>query len=106
MPKRTAVGVVTGDQMQKSRRVEIQRLVRHPKYGKFVRRKTVCHVHDEQEESSLGDKVEIIECPPRSKTKRWELVRVVAKSEAVDIVAMRAEARAAERAKSAEESSD
>ena len=94
MPKRTAVGVVTSDKMQKSRRVEIQRLVQHPKYGKFVRRKTVCHVHDEQEQSSVGDTVEIIECRPRSKTKRWELVRVVAKSQAVDIVALRAEARA------------
>lgn len=94
MPKRVAVGIVTSDKMAKSRRVEIPRLVKHPKYGKYLRRKTVCHVHDEQEQSSLGDTVEIAECPPRSKLKRWELVRVISKSQAVDIAAMRAAARA------------
>ena len=55
--------------MQKTRRVEIDRLVRHPKYGKFLRRRTVCHVHDENNESQIGDTVEIIEVPPRSKTE-------------------------------------
>jgi small subunit ribosomal protein S17 len=90
MPKKVAVGVVTTDKMKQSRRVEIPRLVKHPKYGKYLRRKTVCHVHDEKEESHVGDTVEIIECPPRSKLKRWELVRVVSKSKAVDIAAMRA----------------
>lgn len=90
MPKKQVTGVVTSDRASKTRRVEIQRLVRHPKYGKFIRSKTVCHVHDEQNESGEGDTVEIIECPPRSKTKRWELVRVVAKSQAVDLAALRA----------------
>ena len=90
MPKKQVIGVVTSDRMDKSRRVEIPRLVRHPKYGKFIRRKTVCHVHDEQNESKMGDTVEIIECPPRSKTKRWDLLRVVAKSQLVDLQAMRA----------------
>ena len=94
MPKTIAVGVVTSDKMDKSRRVEIPRLVRHPKYGKFLRRKTVCHVHDENNESQLGDTVEIIECRPRSKTKRWEFVRIVSKSQQVDIAAMRAAAKA------------
>lgn len=94
MPKRVAIGIVTSDKMTKSRRVEIPRLVKHPKYGKFLRRKTVCHVHDEGEESHLGDTVEIVECPPKSKLKRWELVRVVSKSQAVDIAAMRAASRA------------
>lgn len=89
MPKKQAIGIVTSDKMDKSRRVEIERLVRHPKYGKFIRRRTVCHVHDENNESGLGDQVEIIEAPPRSKTKRWDLVRVVAKSEQVDIAALR-----------------
>ena len=96
MPKKQVIGVVTSDRMNKSRRVEIERLVKHPKYGKFVRRKTVCHVHDETNESKLGDTVEIIECPPRSKLKRWDLVRVVAKSSQVDIAAMRAAAKAEE----------
>jgi small subunit ribosomal protein S17 len=90
MPKRVAVGTVTSDKMQKTRRVEIQRLVKHPKYGKILRRKTVCHVHDEENSSGIGDTVEIIECRPRSRTKTWELVRVVTKSQAVDIAAMRA----------------
>jgi len=90
MPKRVAIGVVTGDKTQKTRRVEIQRLVKHPKYGKILRRKTVCHVHDEENASGIGDTVEIIECRPRSRDKNWELVRVVTKSQAVDIAAMRA----------------
>ncbi|MEM9185256.1 MAG: 30S ribosomal protein S17 [Planctomycetota bacterium] len=90
MPKKQVIGVVTSDRMDKSRRVEIGRSVKHPKYGKFIQRRTVCHVHDEGNESQEGDTVEIIECPPRSKTKRWELVRVVTKSAQVDIAAMRA----------------
>jgi small subunit ribosomal protein S17 len=94
MPKRVAIGVVTTDKMKQSRRVEIPRLVKHAKYGKYLRRKTVCHVHDEREESHVGDTVEIVECPPKSKLKRWELVRVVTKSQAVDLAAMRAAERA------------
>lgn len=94
MPKKQMVGVVTSDKMNKSRRVEIDRLVKHAKYGKFIHRRTVCHVHDENNESHVGDTVEIIECPPKSKLKRWDLVRVVAKSQIVDIAAMRAAAKA------------
>lgn len=90
MPKRVSTGVVTSDKTTKTRRVEIPRLVRHAKYGKILRRKTVCHVHDENNESHAGDTVEIVESRPRSKTKRWELVRVVSKSQLVDIAAMRA----------------
>jgi small subunit ribosomal protein S17 len=90
------IGVVTSDKCAKTRRVEIGRLVQHPQYGKFMRRRTVCHVHDENNESSVGDTVEIIECPPKSRLKRWDLVRVVQKSSAVDIAAMRAAAKAEE----------
>ena len=96
MPKKVAVGTVTSDKMLKSRRVEIPRLVKHARYGKYLRRRTVCHVHDENEVSHLGDMVEIVECRPMSWTKRWQLVRVVAKSQAVDLAAMRAAARLAE----------
>jgi small subunit ribosomal protein S17 len=96
MPKQLAIGVVTSDKMAKTRRVEIPRLVRHPKYGKILRRKTVCHVHDESEQAHIGDTVEIRESRPRSKTKRWELVRVVAKSRLVDIGAMKATVRGEE----------
>lgn len=93
MPKKVSVGVVTSEDMNKTRRVEIGRLVKHSRYGKYIRRRTVCHVHDENNESKAGDTVEIVECRPRSKTKRWELTRVVAKSKLVDIAAMRAAAR-------------
>lgn len=89
MPKRVAIGVVTSDRMQKTRRVEIPRLVRHPKYGKYVRRRTICYVHDEDGASGLGDTVEIIESPPFSKTKRWQLVRVVKRSRAADVAALK-----------------
>lgn len=78
--RRVLEGVVTRDKMSKTRRVEVERLVRHPKYGKFVKRRTVCYVHDERNESHLGDTVEIVESRPLSKTKRWELVKIVKKA--------------------------
>ena len=96
MPKTVAIGVVTGDKMAKTRRVEIPRLVRHPKYGKFVRHKTICYVHDENNESGEGDTVQIIESRPMSKKKRWSLVKVVEKSSEVDVAAMRAARKQAE----------
>ena len=92
MPKKQLIGVVTSDKMDKCRRIEIDRLVKHPKYGKYIKSRTVCHVHDENNESKLGDTIEVIECPPKSKLKRWELIRVVKKSTLVDIAAMRAAA--------------
>jgi small subunit ribosomal protein S17 len=63
--------------MKKSLRVEIERRYRHAQYGKIVRGRTVCHVHDENSVAHRGDTVEIVESRPHSKTKRWELVRVV-----------------------------
>ena len=90
MPKRVAVGRVTSDKMAKTRVVEIPRKVRHPKYGKFIRQRTVCYVHDENNESGLGDTVKIVESHPVSKKKRWMLVEVVEKSREVDVAAMRA----------------
>ena len=78
--RRTAVGVVTSDKMNKTRRVEIPRLVKHARYGKYIRRRTICHVHDEKNESHQGDTVEIMESRPMSKTKHWRLVRVVTKA--------------------------
>jgi len=77
---RTLTGVVTRDKMNKSRRVELSRRVQHPKYGKFMKKRTVCYVHDEANESHLGDTVEIVESRPLSKTKRWNLVRIVTKA--------------------------
>src|SRR5215813_9541664 len=90
MPKRLEVGVVVKDKAAKTRRVEIPRLVRHAKYGKILHRKTVCHVHDENNESHVGDTVEIRESRLRSKTKSWELVRIITKSRLVDIAALKA----------------
>lgn len=75
--RKRLIGIVASDKMNKSRRVEVERVFRHPKYGKTVRRKTVCHVHDEQNQTHTGDLVEIVECRPLSKLKRWNLVRVV-----------------------------
>jgi small subunit ribosomal protein S17 len=98
MPKKVAVGVVTSDKMQKTRVVEIPRLVKHPKYGKFTRSKTKCYVHDESEEAAMGDTVEIVESRPYSKLKRWELVRVVEKSRAVDLGALKSNEKQGEAA--------
>ena len=91
MPKRVAVGVVTSDRMSKTRRVEIPRLVKHPKYGKYLRRRTICYVHDEQNVSKLGDTVEIAESRPRSRLKRWELVKVVSRGEVLGTSGRRGE---------------
>ena len=73
--------------MNKTRRVEIPRLVKHPRYGKYIKRRTICHVHDENNESHTGDTVEIMETRPLSKTKHWRLVRIVTKSALAPAVA-------------------
>ncbi len=90
MPKKIAIGVVTSDSMNKTRRVEIRSLVPHPKYGKYIRQRTVCFVHDENNDAGLGDTVEIIEARPISKKKRWQLVRVVDKSRAINVATLKA----------------
>ena len=71
------IGIVEADQRDKSRKVSISYLVKHKKYGKYIRKRTVLHVHDENNESKVGDRVEIVECRPISKTKSWMLTRVV-----------------------------
>ncbi|MBO0698310.1 MAG: 30S ribosomal protein S17 [Zavarzinella sp.] len=78
--RRTLVGVVTRDKMAKTRRVDVERLVRHPRYGKYVKKRTVCYVHDENNESHIGDTVEIMETRPLSKQKCWRLLRVLTKA--------------------------
>ncbi len=90
MPKRVQTGVVTGDKASKTRRVEIHRLVQHPMYKKYVRRRTICYVHDENNESKAGDLVEIQECQPMSRLKRWTLVRVVEKNKLLDVAGLQA----------------
>jgi small subunit ribosomal protein S17 len=71
------IGVVESDKRSKTRKVVIPYVDKHVKYGKFVKKRTVLHVHDEQNESRVGDRVEIAECRPISRTKSWILVRIV-----------------------------
>ncbi|GAM55416.1 SSU ribosomal protein S17p [Vibrio ishigakensis] len=77
---RTSLGRVVSDKGDKSIVVAIERMVKHPIYGKFVKRTTKIHAHDENNECGLGDTVEIKECRPLSKTKSWTLVKVVEKA--------------------------
>jgi len=79
MPRKRLIGVVTSDRMHKTRRVEVPRLAKHPRYGKYIRKRTICYVHDENNESHLGDTVEIVESRPLSRLKRWRLVRVISR---------------------------
>lgn len=75
--KRVLVGRVVSNKMDKSATVLIERTVKHPLYGKFVRRSTKLHIHDENNTCGMGDTVMIEECRPISKTKSWRLVKVV-----------------------------
>jgi small subunit ribosomal protein S17 len=74
------VGIVESDARDKSRKVVINFSMRHPKYGKFIRRRTVLQVHDEANESRKGDRVEVAECRPISKTKSWVVTRIIEKA--------------------------
>jgi len=74
---RVRLGKVTSDQRDKTCTVEVTYLARHSKYGKFVRRRSRVHVHDPQNQATIGDKVRIAPCRPISKTKAWRLVEVV-----------------------------
>jgi small subunit ribosomal protein S17 len=75
--KRVLVGRVVSNKMHKSATVLIERTVQHPLYGKFVRRSTKLHIHDENNTCGMGDTVMIEECRPISKTKSWRLVKIV-----------------------------
>lgn len=77
---RTLRGRVVSDKIEKTIVVTIERFVKHPIYGKFIKRTTKLHVHDEKNDSNIGDIVEIKECRPISKTKSWTLVRVIEKA--------------------------
>ncbi|MFL5328140.1 MAG: 30S ribosomal protein S17 [Gemmataceae bacterium] len=82
--RRALVGIVTRDTNDKTRRVEISRLTKHARYGKYVKTRTVCYAHDEKNESHKGDTVEIMESRKMSRTKCWRLVRVVKKAPAAE----------------------
>ena len=75
--RRVVTGIVTRDKNLKTRRVEFQTLVKHPKYGKYIKQRTVLNVHDEKNETDLRDTIVAMESRPLSRTKRWRLVKVV-----------------------------
>jgi small subunit ribosomal protein S17 len=77
--RKTKTGVVTSNKMAKTITVAVERKVKHPMYGKFVKKTSKFHAHDEKNECSIGDTVKIMESRPLSKTKRWRLVEVVEK---------------------------
>ncbi|MDB5203514.1 MAG: ribosomal protein [Ferruginibacter sp.] len=77
--RKTRTGVVSSNKMDKTITVNVERKVKHPLYGKFVKKTTKFHAHDEKNECSIGDTVKIMEARPMSKTKRWRLVEVVEK---------------------------
>ena len=70
-------GTVVASKMQDTCTVAVERYVKHPKYKKYIRRHSKVHVHDENNEAATGDRVEVMECRPLSKTKRYRLVRIV-----------------------------
>jgi small subunit ribosomal protein S17 len=74
---RTVVGVVASDKGDKTIKVVVNYQTKHAKYGKYLKRRTVLHAHDEKNDAKEGDKVEIAECRPLSKTKHHRLVRIV-----------------------------
>jgi len=78
--RKTRTGVVSSNKMDKTVVVAVERKVQHPIYGKFLKKTTKFHDHDEKNECSIGDVVRIMESRPLSKTKRWRLVEIVEKA--------------------------
>ncbi|MFT3981102.1 MAG: 30S ribosomal protein S17 [Ferruginibacter sp.] len=77
--RKTRIGIVSSNKMDKTITVKVERKIKHPLYGKFLKKTTSFHAHDEKNECSIGDTVKIMETRPMSKTKRWRLVEVVEK---------------------------
>jgi small subunit ribosomal protein S17 len=80
--RKTVEGEVTSTKMAKTITVLVGRTYRHAKYGKFLRKQVKYHAHDEDGVAQMGDRVEIVECRPTSRLKRWRLVRVIEKAKA------------------------
>ncbi len=78
--RKTRVGIVTSNKMNKTITVAVERKVKHPLYGKFVKKTSKFHAHDEKDECTIGDIVKVMETRPLSKTKRWRLIEVVEKA--------------------------
>ncbi len=77
---KTKIGVVSSDRMDKSITVRVEYRVKHPLYGKYIRKHTKCTAHDEKNAARTGDKVEIQETRPLSKRKRWKLNKIIEKT--------------------------
>jgi len=75
--RKERIGIVTSDKMQKSIVVSVERKVKHPKYGKFVKKTTKFVAHDENNDCNIGDTVRIMETRPLSKSKNWRLVEII-----------------------------
>jgi small subunit ribosomal protein S17 len=80
------VGQVVSNKMQKTISVQIFRLVRHVKYGKYIQRSSVFKAHDEKNDARVGDKVRLVETRPLSKTKRWKLVEIVERAPTQEVL--------------------
>ena len=78
---RTVEGRVVSNRMDKTATVLVERRVKHPLYKKYIRRSTKLHVHDENNDCQIGDTVMISQCRPLSKTKAWQLERVVTRAD-------------------------
>ena len=85
--RKTFEGLVVSDKMDKTVVVNVEERVKHARYGKYIKRRTICYAHDEKNETKIGDTVEIMETRPLSKTKCWRLVRVLTKAPAKVAVA-------------------
>lgn len=78
--RKTRIGVVRSNKMTKTITVDVERKVKHPIYGKFVKKTSSFHAHDEQNAAGIGDTVRIMETRPLSRTKRWRLVEIIEKA--------------------------
>ena len=83
---RTLNGIVVAAKANRTVGVAVTRLVKHPRYGKYIRKTSKLNVHDPKGESQLGDKVQIIQCRPVSKTKSWRIYKLINRPEAVEAV--------------------
>ncbi|MBC8173990.1 MAG: 30S ribosomal protein S17 [Chitinophagales bacterium] len=75
--RRTIMGLVTSNKMEKTITVTVERKIKHSKYGKFLKKSKKYHAHDDKNDANVGDKVKIMETRPLSKLKRWRLVEIV-----------------------------
>lgn len=78
--RKTKIGIVTSDKMDKSRVIQVERTIQHPFYKKYIRKTSKFMIHDEKNESHIGDRIRVMETRPLSKRKRWRLVEILERS--------------------------